>query len=221
MTDQVRQVTDPVRNTTRIGLVDGCSSALCLKMGYELQLQLDGYKRGAAIMPVPLTLDDYLAEHRTARRRAVRAGRMGYRFAEIDRRHYTDDIHRVNVSKAERQGRPMSAGYQERPRFGPEPVLCPRHHVYTYGVMDGVGPAHLVAYLWLYRSGELAMVSSILGHADYLADGIMYLLYVGMIERESLRGGTVFYNLWRSGTDGLRFYKERVGLAEGDVEWTL
>ncbi len=206
---------------TTVGLVDGCGSPLCLKMGYELKLQLDGYRRGAAIMPVPLTLDGYLAEHRTARRRAVRAGRMGYRFAEVQRRYYTFDIYRVNVSKAERQGRPMTAGYQERPRYGANPVLCPRHHVYTYGVLDDNQRGRLVAYLWLYRSGELAMVSSILGHADYLDDGIMYLLYVGMIEREALRGGTIFYNLWRSGTDGLRFYKERVGLAEGDVEWTL
>ena len=37
----------------------------------------------------------------------------------------------------------------------------------------------------------------------------------------SASGATVFYNLWNSGTKGLRFFKARLGLVEGDVEWAL
>jgi hypothetical protein len=33
--------------------------------------------------------------------------------------------------------------------------------------------------------------------------------------------GVFFYNRHDSGTDGLVFYKERIGLRKGVVEWTL
>lgn len=198
---------------TRINLLAGCTDPACLKMAGELGFQLEAYRRGAAVMPV-----DHPSGG-TFRRRAARAERLGYRFGYVIRSLYEDDIYRINTSASSRQGRPMSAGYLDRPRYGPEPLHCPRHHVYTYGVLTGND--RLVAYLWLYRSGELAMVSSILGHADRLDDGIMYLLFRGTLESQQPLGGTVFYNLWDSGTDGLRFYKERVGLHRGDVEWFL
>ena len=112
----------------------------------------------------------------------------------------------------------MSDGYQEPPTFSPNPRLCNHHHVYTYGVHRD---SRLAAYLWLYRSGDLAMVSSILGHADQLADEIMYLLVTETVAAQAELGGVMFYNLHSSGTDGLRFFKERIGLAPADVEWVL
>jgi hypothetical protein len=206
--------------TTRIRLANGCTSDQCLKMAGELELQLQAYSRGAAIMPIPRNMDDYLAEHRTLRRRAGRAARLGYQFAEIERALHVDEIHEINTSTPERQGRPMSAGYQEAPVYGPNPTICEQHHVYTYGVAEPAG--RLVAYTWIYRSGELAMVSTILGHHDHLDAGVMYLLIFGALEQQAWIGpGTLFYNLWNSGTDGLRFYKSRIGLEEGTVSWML
>jgi hypothetical protein len=76
-----------------------------------------------------------------------------------------------------------------------------------------------VAYLWLYRSGELALVSSILGHGGYLRDDIMYLLMKGVIDAEAPHGGFLVYNRHDSGTDGLRYYKDRCGFKETAVEW--
>ena len=202
-----------------IDLLAGCAKPGCLKMAGELKAQLDpAYCRGASVMPLEVKAGAWLEAHRTARKRSAQAEKLGYTFATIDRQVFADDIYDINTSTDRRQGRPMSPGYQQQPVYGPNPMTCPMHHVYTYGVHDD---DQLRAYLWLYRSGELAMVSSILGHADYLADGIMYLLYRGMLEEQLKLGGMVFYNLWNSGTDGLRWFKECVGLAEGDVEWTL
>jgi hypothetical protein len=189
-------------------------------MAGQLQMQLAGYARGAAIMPIPDSLDEYVAEHRTMRRRSSRAIRLGYSFDEIDRGEYVGDIYDINTSTPERQGRPMGPGYLEQPTYGDNPIECPLHHVYTYGVLEPAG--RLVAYLWLYRSGDLAMVSSILGHRDHLDAGIMYLLFEAALTRQWLVGpGTVFYNLWNSGTEGLRFYKTRIGLREGNIAWAL
>jgi hypothetical protein len=167
---------------------------------------------------MPEDFTAYLLEHNTARKRAGRAARLRYRFAYIDRARYEDDINAVNVSTPERQGRPMSEAYQRPHTFGPNEMICSHHHVYTYGVLKD---SHVVAYLWLYRSGELAMVSSILGHLDHLDNGVMYLLVTEAIRDQMALGGTLFYNLHSSGTDGLRWFKERLGFQATEIAWLL
>jgi hypothetical protein len=167
---------------------------------------------------MPDDFNAYLLEHNTARRRAGRCARAGYRFAEIDRHKYEDDINAVNTSLPNRQGRPMSEAYQRPHTFGPNDKLCDRHHVYPYAILRD---DHLVAYLWLYRSGGLAMVSSILGHADHLKREVMYLLVTEAVRDQMRLGGTMFYNIHASGTDGLRWFKERLGFQSTEVAWLL
>jgi hypothetical protein len=67
---------------------------------------------------------------------------------------------------------------------------------------------------------DLALVSQILGHADRLADEIMYLLVQGLVVAESGRGGFLVYNRYDSGTEGLRFFKDRCGFERTAVEWS-
>lgn len=209
-----------VRESVTIDLADGCAQDHCLKMAWELRHQLEpSYAKGAAVMPLTGTFKQFRGRHRTARRRALHALAHGYTAGLIDREDHVDDIFEINTSAESRQGRPMANAYLEAPRYGPNPKVCDRHHVYTYGVHSAAGP--LVGYLWLYRSGGLALVSSILGHAYHLPKNVMYLLYLHMLDHQWPLGGTVMYNLWNSGTDGLRFFKERVGLYESDVEWAL
>jgi hypothetical protein len=182
------------------------------------QLNDGHYSRGAAVLHIPVDPSDWLLEHRTARKRASHARNLGYRFAAIDREDHVDEICEINLSMPERQGRPMSDGYRARPSFSPIPAnACPRHRVYPYGVTAGDGT--LVAYMWLYRVGELAMVSSILGHGAHLANDPMYLLFAGALADQTPHGGACFSNLFDSGTDGLRYFKSRLGFAPRDVVW--
>ncbi len=192
----------------------------CREMAAPLHAQLsNGYTHRVSTMPLSGEFDDYLAEHRTARKRAARAHRLGYETRVIDRRDYENDIFSVNVSAPERQGRPMTEAYRERPHFGPNPVSCAEHHVYAFGLLDE--RSRLWAYLWLYRCGDLALISSILGHADRLRDDVMYALVLDAIEAQIGLGGTLVYNLHASGTDGLRYFKERLGLSPTEVSWKL
>lgn len=172
-----------------------------------------------AVLKIPAKIADWSAEHRTARKRFMRADRKGYTFDLIRRHEHVEDIWAINLSSPERQGRPMTAGYRERPSSTPLPAYaCGRHAIRTYGVLAPSG--RLVAYLSMYRAGELALVSQILGHADFLDDGIMYLLMAGAIEREIEFGeGAIVYNRFDSGTDGLRWWKERCGFEERMVSW--
>lgn len=114
----------------------------------------------------------------------------------------------------------MSAGYRERPTFTPLPTYpCSRHRITAYGVFTA--NAELVAYLVLYVCGDLALVSQILGHANHLQNDVMYLLTVETLRHTLERSGpaVAFYNRHDSGTDGLRYFKERLGFQPARVEW--
>lgn len=204
-----------------INLEAGCTYDTCADLAYRFkhQLGVPKYSHAASVLPMPFSVEAWRADHRTARKRADRARRLGYLFTDIDRSRFNDDIHEINTSMAERQGRPMSAGYLERHNHGPLPSYpCARHRVHTYGVLHG---ERLRAYLTVYRCGDLCLVSMILGHGDYLRDDIMYLLAGGLVEAQAGGGGFLFYNSHDSGTDGLRYYKERVGFRPTDITWTL
>jgi len=181
-----------------------------------LQLRRGNYDE-CSVLDLDGSLADWEAEHRTARKRAWRAERLGYRFDVIERHLYADDIYEINTSLPERQGRRMDAAYWERPSDAPDPRYpCRRHSVATYGVLEG---ERLRAYSWIYRAGRLALVSSILGHAAHLARDVMFLLMRGVIERELPLGGFLVYNRHDSGTDGLRYFKERNGFGAREVVW--
>lgn len=211
-----------VETPVTIRLEDLCSRAgraagvACAEFAGRLKGQLADYTQHCSV----LELGDpggWLALHRTARRRRGRALARGYRFAAIERAHHVDDIHAINTSLEVRQGRPMADGYRSKWEYSPLGDQCERHAVHCYGVFAPDDP--LVAYAYIYRCGELALVSSILGHGDHLADEIMYLLVAGIVDAEADQAGWLFYNRHDSGTEGLRFFKERCGFEPRDVSW--
>ncbi len=181
--------------------------------------QLSGgkYDRGS-LLEIPESMDDWRAEHRTARKRVWKAERAAFTADVLFREFHADDIHEINTSALHRQGRPMNPAYLERQEFSPLPVYpCGRHAIRTSGVFDG---PRCVAYLLMRRCGDLALISMILGHDDFLDKGIMYQLFEFALEREIEHGpGVVFYNRHDSGTEGLRFFKERCGFSEQPIEW--
>lgn len=209
-----------VATATRISLEVDCEPVLCRRFVEPLYEQMaEGFPLVAA-MQIPADMDEWAAEHRTARKRAHRAERRGYTFHVVRREEHTDELYEINTSAERRQGRPMSESYRKRYQYSPLPAYpCERHQVRTYGVKSSEG--RLVAYLWLYVAGQLRLCSTIIGHAAHLENEVMYLLFRGMLESESERDpdGFVMYHRWDNGTDGLRFYKERVGLREMEVEW--
>lgn len=211
------------QTTVAISMDLPCQFPSCTDFAVPLYTQLSTphYSRGASVMKCPASLEEWRSQHRTARRAALRAERLGYRFSEVENSHYVDDIYAINVSRPERQGRPMTEGYMVRRshgRLSDAQTRCRRHRTHTYGVLFG---ETLVAYLTLHRAGDLAMVSMILGHGDHEPAGIMYLLIQGVIADQAPQPGFYYYNLHSSGGDGLRFKKERYGFRPADIEWSL
>jgi hypothetical protein len=207
------------RTMVTINLEGACSQGCtALAARTHKQLNTGAYRWPCSVMPLT---DDWTSQHRTARKRAAKCFQGGYSFSRIKREQYVDDIHAINTSMAERQGKPMAAGYLERQDYSPLPAYpCDRHAIRTYGVTDADG--HLRAYAWVYRVGQLVMFSSILGHADHLANHVMYLLVQGALQDQLKAGdGVAFYNRHDSGTEGLVFFKERLGFTPCEVVWSL
>lgn len=208
--------------TRAIILRGACEFPSCSEFAFPLHSQLArGNYDVCSTLTIPETIRGWRDEHRTARKRADRCARRGYTARRIVRAEHADDIYRINTSTAERQGRLMSDGYWQRPSDTVVDVsVCNRHGVHPYGVFAPTGD--LVAYLFMYRSGDLALVSQILGHVDHLEAEVMYLLFECAVTFESRIGqGVVVYNRHDSGTDGLRFFKERLGFRAEQVEWLL
>ncbi len=213
-----------VAQHTTIHLLGDCAgndTGFCRPLEEKIRGTVDRtkYRQGAALMEVPESLEEWRSQHRTARKRSDRCERLGYEFSRIDYAQFSDDIYEINTSLLERQGRPMSDGYRKHHRQGSLPHYpCELHNIRTYGVLRGSG---LYAYMTLYRINELALVSMILGHGDFLRDDIMYLLFTGMLKEQAELGGWFYYNRWDSGQEGLRYYKEKLGFHEGDIRWEL
>jgi hypothetical protein len=207
-------------------LVAGCTDESCLDMAEDefVLLRKPTYSHGASIRRLVGTdAEEPFAEHRTARKRALRAKRKGYLVVTFEPRDRYADMLSINRSSPVRQGRAMDDSYVNlTPTTGLiGPPKCHAHNVTMYGVAT---PEHLriVAYGCIYRCGDLVHVSQWLGHADFLDDGIMFLLAEWIMREQTAKGGRLFfYNRHDSGTEGLRWYKERIGLQEGDVRWTL
>lgn len=204
----------------QVSLETGCDHASCAQFAFPLLKHLEAGYEICAAQEIPSDLDEWRDDHRTARKRASRCERRGYLALSLRRENHEQEIHEINNSSARRQGKPMSPSYRAMTRFTPLPSYpCARHAIRTTGVFRP-GDGRLVAYLTMYRCGELALVSQILGHADHLHDEIMFLLFRRALEREIRRGpGVVIYNRWDSGTEGLRLHKRLLGFHETEIEW--
>jgi len=207
-----------ISTTVQISLELGCSDR-CDAISSPLYLQLSRGYETCSVLEIPDSVDEWAAEHRTARKRCARAQARGYYWRELRRELHAEEIYEINTSAESRQGRRMDRAYRERQEFGPlEEFPCERHAIRCTGLWTPEN--ELVAYLTMYRCGDLALVSQILGHAAHLEREIMYLLFAGALGREIAAGpGMVVYNRHDSGTDGLRFFKERLGFVEAPVAW--
>lgn len=209
-------------DTISLRLLNGCTDLDCVVFAAGLHEQMgSGAYDHCSTLPIPDHIGGWTSSHRTARKRSAHSRSLGYVGMSIrDRGPYADDIYEINTSKPERQGRPMSPGYRERPSGKSEtPSACRLHGVHPYGVFS---KGKLCAYLWMYRAGELALVSSILGHANHEPNDVMYeLFHTALCAEVAVGPGVVVYNRQDSGTDGLRYFKTRLGFAGTDVEWLL
>jgi hypothetical protein len=183
---------------------------------------ITGAKRwGVALVRLPDTFDAYLHGcSDLVRRKRRRALARGYRFDMVRPLDFLDDIMLINESAPERQGRPMSAWYMDRERV----AETHRDNQPICGVLDTQG--RLRAYAVVPTFGDASVLSVLLGHADDLDAGVMYLLITEAIrlkiDERAATGSPLWmmYDTFWGARPGLAYFKERFGFAPFTVTWT-
>jgi hypothetical protein len=174
---------------------------------------------GAALLDLSVfdTRDKYLAHIRgknCGAHHAQRARARGYRFAEIERNTYIDDIYAINTSLEQRQGRPMDAQYLVKvTHFERE-----RHYRY-YGILNPDGK--LMAYANVGLFGNFAAFSQLIGLRNN--DGIMHLLIVEvvneMIAQPRIR--YLMYDTMFGAPPGMQLFKNILGFRPFRAKYSL
>jgi hypothetical protein len=145
---------------------------------------------------------------------AKRARSRGYLFAEIDRNRHLDDIHAINTSLENRQGRPMDAHYREKTSH-----FETHRHFHYYGVFNPEG--RLVAYGNLGLYGNFAAFSHLMGIRNN--DGIMHFLVVEiiseMIKLQQVR--YIMYDTFFGANPGMQTFKKILGFRPYRAKYSL
>lgn len=177
------------------------------------------------------------------RRLHGRAVRKGFYVKPFPWKQFIGDIVEINHSKEVRSGGKMTASYQrsleemggfatskQEVRF----PQCMQHWALEFGVF-GAEPGRtqgdvqvderLYGYVAMRRYGEIAIYSMILGHGDFLNDGIMILLHDEVIRWLREHDATyavdlryVMYGADTSGGKGLMQWKRWSGFHALDID---
>lgn len=140
-----------------------------------------------------------------------------YKFIEINRNEYIDDIYEINTSSALRQGREMSAGYLQKQKNYKDET-----NYRYFGIVNNENK--LLAYCNIGFYGEFSLLVTLLGHQKYLNDGIMYLMLIEfnklMFEEYKEQGCRyIMYDTFFGASDGLKKFKTKLGFKAYKVKW--
>jgi hypothetical protein len=145
------------------------------------------------------------------RRRAIR---RGYLFKTIDRNDHVDDIHEINVSSDERQGRAMDSDYLiKKTRFDN------LEHFEYFGLFDRDNK--LRAYCNLCHLANFAFIDRVIGYKNQ--DGAMYLL-ITEIACKLIAGRKIsflMYDTMFGAQPGLLAFKQRLGFSPYRAKYVL
>lgn len=167
-------------------------------------------------------------------RQAKKSDREGYRCHQFVWRNHIPDVVEIGTSMEVRSGGVMRDAYRrsvdelggapDKLHSLPAPA-CPVHNTYCWGIFkpeegykqgEVVTNEKLLAYIKFKRNGNFGLYTSILGHGDYLGNGIMHRLHHEIVrwiydEKEGVMEGLdyIVYGAIDSGNEGLKQWKRR------------
>jgi hypothetical protein len=182
----------------------------------------------SAILRPPRDLDSYFQSAPKDRRytlRGTKATNRGYIARPFRPAEHAAAIWDIVHSSTERQGRPIAEMFRERPKDWPFPSYADFTHPEYRDICVGVFLGDtLVAYLLGKRVGSHVQYDEILGHAEHVANDIMYLLHHAFLAAclaEDVVPACLNYGPWYSGRQpydphgGLNAWKRRIGFRPG------
>lgn len=179
------------------------------------------FEYGVALCCLPQDPGGYEAMIEASGRRNIKkARRAGYGFERIDFNAHLEDILEIRRSADVRQGEVtgyMRSDTVEQCRNPPS-----RSNVHDYVYYGILKEGRLVAYAGCLVAGELCMIEHILGHADFLGDGIVPLLIADIATDVVVRYPRVrcfAYGTYFGGGETMRRFKKKFGFVPHRVTW--
>jgi len=172
----------------------------------------------------------------TYRHQFQKSERAGFDFEAYNVKNHVPDIFEINNSKEVRSGGAIRSNLTKSiEEMGGAPtalasvpkLICPKHWRQTFGVflpVEGHKQGELelgkklIAYISVVRYGEFALFAQIMGHGDYLAEGVVNFVAQKVVEQaltapwgkaSGLR--YLMYGGAQNGGEGLYNFKRRSG----------
>lgn len=174
---------------------------------------------GAALIDLKSFADrgEYMGEIRGrnwGEHHARKARKRGYTVIEIDRNDFVEELHAINTSLDNRQGRPMDEMYRRKE------TCYPREKNYKYfGVLNASGK--LMAYSNLGFYGNFVAFDRLMGVRNN--DGMMHLMLseiaCQMIDARSY--GYLMYDTYFGASPGLQTFKKMLGFKPYRVKYSI
>jgi len=154
----------------------------------------------------------FSSKRRNEIRKVTLSGFQNQRLTAADFNTRKHDVYQIHKSKSVRQGE-MKSSYLEFPED--EPILsCDYHNYLYYGSFSGDN--NMAGYIKMAICGDIADCIALFGHGFYMQKyDIMRSLWTFMVVdliQNFRRISLVSYDLPDAGGDGLRTWKESVGL---------
>lgn len=177
----------------------------------------------SAVLDVSNGLDSYLGQFNKKQRYQItgrKAANTGFSTQTISPAEHTGEIWDIIHSSEERQGRTIAASYDNRPRNFHFPdysgFVDPNYQDVCVGGFSPDGK--MVAYILGKRVGDHVQYDEIMGHDDYVATHVMFLVHNAflkeVVESEKVPK-CLNYGPWYSGLNafsaqgGLNFWKRK------------
>lgn len=156
------------------------------------------------------------------KRNIKKARRLGYRFAPIEFNEHLEAATRIHRSSIMRQGRQVHEWMLDKARPHDNPPSHNHQHAYPYfGIFQG---DTLVAYAACLIAGELCMIESIYGHAQFQPDGIIPLLLTSISDYLKAHHPQVVYyayGTYYGATPTMQRFKRKFLFEPCRVSWRL
>lgn len=178
-------------------------------------------QKNLALLTIPNTYEEYTRgkAKQALRTNVNKSKKEGYKCRCFSGAEYIDDIMEINRSSNERGGREMEARYTDRKQV----ELFLQTQPNMYGAFTSSGK--LIAYIQLLQINSMLVINKILGHNDFLKNGVMYLIVAELvnevIEKKDITHIMYAHYLVGRSHAGYTYFKERSGFVGGNVRFHL
>ncbi|MBN1338012.1 MAG: hypothetical protein JXA03_01740 [Bacteroidales bacterium] len=172
----------------------------------------------AAVIEIPGSYDEYsnLIGYKS-RNMIKKAEKNRILYRAFSWNDYLNDIFMVNTSAVFRQGRRMDRPYRQYPKA----VEYPQNGEFKIIHIGGFLDVQLIGYIELYVYGNIAMTNRILGHMNFLNNGLVNGLF-GFVIEYAIRNHSFRYlnylTMLNEKSDRLSAFKYRVGFRNYSIK---